>query len=216
MSVTVINCAQGSPTWLMARMGRVTGSMAHCVTARGKGCEAVTRRDYRFHLACERITGQPEPSDFQNADMRRGNFLEPRAIEHYEAVTGLTVERTGFLQDDHDMIGCSLDGHCGDRFQLILEFKACKPALHLRHWKERDSFVRQHWQQIAHNIWVSGAETCELISYNELVPPKLRLLRISVGRRDCNVDEYVACAERFLADVKATESEIRALAERLP
>jgi hypothetical protein len=182
------------------------------VTARGSRGEAVTRRDLRYRLACERITGKPEPDDFLGADMRRGIEQEPRALAAYEAAIGRKVEKTGFLQHNALMVGCSLDGHVGQAFEQIVELKASKAALHIRHWKLREEFVREHWQQIAHCLWVSGAEACDLCSYNESVPEQLRLLRVTVLRCDAKLEAYIPAAERFLADVESTVREVQALA----
>ena len=212
MSFRIIQCVQREPAWHQARCGRLTGSVAHCVTARGSRGEAVTRRDLRYRLACERITGQPEPDDFLGFDMRRGIEQEPRALAAYEAAIGRKVEKTGFLQHNALMVGCSLDGHVGQAFEQIVELKASKAALHIRHWKLREEFVREHWQQIAHCLWVSGAEACDLCSYNESVPEQLRLLRVTVLRCDAKLEAYIPAAERFLADVESTVREVQALA----
>jgi hypothetical protein len=213
VSFTIINCEQRRPEWFAARAGRLTASVAHCAVAKGKGsAEAVTRRDLRYKLACERITGQPEPDDFLGYDMRRGIEQEPRALAAYEALTGLEMLRTGFIAHDALLIGCSLDGN-SDNFERILELKCCKSSLHVRHWHARDEFVREHRQQIAHCLWVTGAKACDLVSFNPYVPPRLRLLCVTVLRQDSRIDEYVDQAERFLVDVESTVREVQALAE---
>jgi hypothetical protein len=210
---SVIQCEQRSPEWFAARCGRLTASVAHCAVAKGKGsAEAVTRRDLRYKLACERITGQPEPDDFLGNDMRRGIEQEPRALAAYEALTGLKVLRTGFIAHDALPIGCSLDGN-SDNFERILEVKCCKSSLHIRHWHDRNEFVREHSQQIAHCLWVTGAKSCDLVSFNPHVPAKLRLLCVPVLRQDARIQEYVDQAERFLVDVESTAAEVQTLAE---
>lgn len=212
MTFSIIECTQRSSAWFKARAGRITGSMAHCVTAKGKGAEALTRRDYRYRVALERITGLPEPDDYLSFDMRRGIEMEPHAIAAYEAFTGLAVLRSGFIAHDTLPIGCSLDGHVGD-FERIVEVKCCKASLHIRHWHARDEFVREHWQQIAHILWVTGAKDCELVSFNPHVPPALRLLRVPVSRADARLPEYIEQAQQFLAAVDATVREVQALAD---
>jgi hypothetical protein len=212
VSFSIIPCDQRSPAWYQARCGRLTGSMAHCVTAKGKGSEALTRRDYRYRLACERIAGEPIVDEFVSADMRRGINLEANAIAAYQSATQLSVEITGFIADDKRLIGCSLDGHIG-QFECILEVKCCKASLHVLHWHTREEFVREHWPQIAHGLWVTGAAAAELVSFNPQVPAALRLLRVLVLRQDAQLDEYIDQAEWFLEDVDATVREVQALAE---
>src|SRR5271156_2469949 len=111
MKFTIIDAEQRSPEWFIARAGRVTGSKAQCVVALGKGgAEAITKRDYRLQLACERLTGIPDQGAYVNAEMQRGIDLEPFALAAYEAATGDMVRKTGFLSHDELLVGCSLDG----------------------------------------------------------------------------------------------------------
>jgi hypothetical protein len=212
MSFTLLHCQQRSDEWRQARAGRLTGSNAHCVTAKGKGGEALTRRDLRYRIALERITGRQEADDYLSFDMRRGIDLEPQAIAAYSAFTAVEVLRTGFISSNSLPIGCSLDGHVAD-FSAIIEIKCSKSALHIKHWLHRDEFVHENWQQIAHNLWVTGAKSCDLVSFNPTVPSRLRLLRVEVPRSAARIPEYIEAAERFLLDVDSTVREIEALAE---
>jgi len=212
VSFTVLACPQRSDAWRAARCGRLTASVAAAAVARGKGAtEAVTRRDLRYRLACERLTGVPEPDDFLGWDMRRGINLEPEALLAYESATQTRLEKTGFLAHDTLPIGCSLDGHVG-RFEHLVEVKTAKPSIHIRRFHEREAFVAEHRAQICHALWVTGAEDVELVSYSPLLPPALRLLRVLVPRDQAGLDEYVPAAEAFLADVERTVEEIEAMA----
>jgi hypothetical protein len=212
VSFTIVPGEQRTPAWYQARCGRLTGSVAHHVTARGKHGEAFGRRDLRYKLALERIIGVPEPDDYQSFDMRRGQELEPAAIAAYEAATGRTVEKTGFISHNELPIGCSLDGHHGG-FQTLLEVKCCKPALQVQRWHNRVEFIAEHWAQCAHNLWATDAASVELVSFSPHLPPNLRLLRVTVTRRNARLEEYISAAERFLADVERTVQEVQALAE---
>jgi hypothetical protein len=176
--------------------------MAHCVIAKGKGtAEATTRRDYRLQLACERVTGIPEPGGYVSAAMQRGIDLEAKALAAYEALTGEMVERTGFLQHVTHLAGCSLDGHI-DGFRGIQEFKAPKSATHLAYWRDPASFEREYMAQVTHNLWVTGAEWCDLVSYDDRMPPKLQTLVRRVYAKDAGLPEWENGLLRFLAEVQ--------------
>jgi putative phage-type endonuclease len=214
MNFTIIEAEQRSEDWFKARAGRITGSKAECILAKGKGgAEAVTRRDYRAQLACERITGIPDLGGYINADMQRGIDLEPEALSAYEAKTGEIVRQTGFLQHNSYLAGCSLDGDIDD-FRGIVEVKCPRSAIHLSYWREPSVFERQYAAQVMHNLWITGAEYCDLVSYDNRVPASLRVFRRRVQASTMFIPEYEKDALRFLAEVTIEEREIRELAAK--
>lgn len=211
MKFTIVDAEQRSEAWFAARAGRVTGSKAHCVVAIGRaGAEAVTKRDYRLQLACEILTGKPADGGYVNFDMQRGIDLEPTALGAYEAATGELVQQTGFLSSDEFQVGCSLDGHMGD-FAGILELKAPKTNTHIGYWRDRDSFIQEYKIQVYHNLWVSGAEYCDLCSFDDRLPAPLQLLRVRIERDQSTLDVYAEAVERFLAEVRLEVKAIQAL-----
>ena len=73
MSFTSIDAPQRSDAWFEARLGRVTGSRAKDMLAKGRGgAESVARRNYRLELALERITQQAHQSEFVTKAMEVG------------------------------------------------------------------------------------------------------------------------------------------------
>lgn len=207
---TIIDVEQTSPEWFQARAGRLTGSRASNILAKGKaGAESVLRRDYRMRLACERITGIPGEGAYVNAEMQRGIDLEPIARAAYEAKTGELVTESGFLQSIEDMTGCSLDGSM-DNFRGILELKCPKTATHLSYLRNPFLLFEEYSAQVLHNLWVSGAEWCDLVSFDDRLPAKLRLLRVHLERKQLDVAGYVLQARGFLAEV---EREVAAIEE---
>jgi len=78
---------QGTPEWLAARAGHVTASRFKDVLAKVKVGEASTRRDYRWQLVTERLTGLPA-EQYTNKMMEHGTEHEPYARMAYEAASG--------------------------------------------------------------------------------------------------------------------------------
>ena len=74
--MTIHDCEQRSPEWYAVRAGRLTGSCAvdMLATVKTKGAEAAARRDLRYRLVVERLTGTPQDdgNGFVNAAMQRG------------------------------------------------------------------------------------------------------------------------------------------------
>lgn len=208
---TICSADQRSEAWFAARLGRVTGSKAAAVLARGKGNEeAVTHRDYRVRLAVEQITGVYDDDDeFQSKDMRRGVELEPEAIGAYECFRGEITRRTGFLSMVDVMAGCSLDFDINN-IEGFAEIKCPRAAIHLD-YIEQNSVPAAYTKQILHNFWVSGAKYCDFVSYCNVVPEHLRLFVYRVERDESAIAEYEKAVKRFLAEVTLTVKKIRQL-----
>jgi hypothetical protein len=196
---TVIDAVQRSDAWFAARLGRLTGSRACDMLATIKSGEAAARRDYRLELVLERLTGQRPDDSYINAAMQRGVELEPKGLEAYQTRSGLTVERTGFLSHTEHMAGCSLDGHVGD-YEGIVELKCPKSATHLKYLRG-GVMPPDHLPQVLHNLWMTGAEWCDFVSFDDRFPERLRLFVVRVPREDAVIAAYQECAIKFLAEV---------------
>lgn len=198
----ICEAEQRSPEWFAARLGRLTGSRAADMLATIKNGEAAARRDYRAQLVVERLTGQPQEDGYVNAVMQRGIDLEPTAFAAYEAATGHLTRRTGFLAHTALMVGCSLDGDVDD-FAGIVELKCPKSATHLKYLRS-GGLPADHKPQILHNLWVTGAQWADFVSFDDRFPPPLQLFRVRVERTpalEIEIAAYATCAEKFLAEV---------------
>lgn len=200
----VIDAPQRSMEWYAARAGRLTGSMAHVILMSGKkkGEESKTRRDYRLQLIAERIAGSSQERMFWTADMQRGVDIEPIAFGMYEAITGQMVQKSGFLQHKTLLAGCSLDGHIGD-FSGIIELKCPKMATHLTYADNPLLLRDEYMAQCQHNLWITGAAFCDLVSFDNRLPEHSRLVRVRIERYNANLKEYEEKALIFLDEVQA-------------
>lgn len=199
----IIEAAQRTPEWVAARAGRLTGSRAHCVLTKPKkgADESVMRRDYRLQLVSERITGQAQESFFWSDDMQRGVDLEPVAFAMYEAQYGHMVRKTGFLQHTEYMAGCSLDGDINE-FSGIIELKCPKMATHLTYLKKPNTLYDDYAAQVRHNLWITGAAWCDLISFDDRLPKPIQMMRLRCERYDVDVPGYQIEALKFLSEVE--------------
>jgi len=204
MNFTVINAEQRSPEWFAARAGRVTGSCAKSVLM---GEKTAGRADYRLQLAVERITGQPEISDYINPAMQRGIDMEPIARLALEAHLGVMVRETGFIAHDTRMIGSSLDGDI-DEFNTIVELKAPKTTTHAGYW-EAGTLPPEYKAQVMHNLLVTGAESAIFASYDDRFLDGLHLFVVEVKASELPLEEYDAALTKFLGEVDSLESKLR-------
>lgn len=199
MTFNICHDEQRSADWFAARIGRVTGSRAADVLATIKSGEAAARRDYRTQLVVERLTLQPQEDGYINAAMQWGIDHEADAFAAYEAQTGQIVRRTGFLQATDRMVGCSLDGDV-ENFAGILELKCPKSATHLKYLRG-GSVPSEHVPQIVHNLWVTGAQWCDFVSFDPRFPQSLQLFVVRVPRDEKQIASYELAVTLFLTEV---------------
>jgi predicted phage-related endonuclease len=201
---------QGSPAWLAARAGCVTGSRAADVVAvRKDGTPTAARADYLAQLVAELLTGEPQETGVVTPWMTRGTELEPQARLRLEALLDAPVFESGFVWrvSSHyfnTRLGCSVDGYVGRIEDAIVELKCPKPATHLRYLRDR-VVPDAYWPQVVHNLLVTGADVCHFASYCPQMPRALQLMHVEVVRTDEAVrDRLMAYGEalaRFTADL---------------
>lgn len=213
MNFDIVDCVQKSDAWRAERAGLVTGSCASSVrafkTIKGgaRGDEKAERRNYRVQLLAERLTGKPEEAAYVSKDMRLGNEREPIARALHQAETGLFVRQTGFLRHKRLAVGCSLDGDI-DNFKGISEYKCPRAANHLE-WMLADKIPEEHEDQVIHNLWVTGADWCDFVSYNPDLPEEHQLFIKRVMRADADILSYEKDVRVFLAELDNLERKLR-------
>ena len=206
---TVIDAPQRSPEWYAARAGRLTGSRAcDAVDFLKSGKESAKRRDYRYQLLAERLSGRPEESSYMNAEMQRGIEKEPEARAAYCALKGCDVAQTGFLALNTLLAGCSLDGHVGN-FDGIVEIKCPKTATHCRYLREGLAKDDDHMFQITHNLWITGAQWCDFVSFDDRLSENMRLYVKRVKRSEVDIFAYEKMALQFLEEVDREVASMR-------
>lgn len=207
---TVITAEQRSPEWFAARAGRLTGSRAaDAVDFLKSGKESAARRDYRFQIVAECLSGLPEDdgTGFVNAAMQRGTEKEPDLLGAYEIVTGRVARKSGFLAHNTIRAGCSLDAHVGN-FVGIVEGKCPKTATHLKYLRE-GVVPEQYSPQILHNLWISGAAWCDFVSFDDRLPENMRTFIVRVERDEKAIAAYAAQAMQFLEEVEREVASLR-------
>ena len=169
----IIECEQGTPEWLQARLGIPSASSyAKLVTTTGKASAQATA--YINQLVAERITG--EPTFFQVTDpMQRGMDLEPQARTAYEMETGNLVIQVGFLMHDTLQAGASPDGLIGQNGGL--EIKCPSAHTHVEYLRDGDLPIK-YFQQVQGCLWISGRDWWDFMSYH----PKMEPLIVRVFR----------------------------------
>lgn len=187
----IVNCEQGTPEWFAARAGIPTASMFATVMAKGEG---KVRSKYMRELAGEILTGEQAES-YSNAHMDRGREMEDEARNLYAYVADVEPERVGFIRSGNK--GASPDSLIGTDGGL--EIKTALPHIQIDRL-ERDRLPPEHKAQVQGNIWISGREWWDFVSYW----PKLPMLKLRVYRDEEYIAEMSGEIDRFndeLADL---------------
>lgn len=184
----IFDCEQNSPEWFAARMGIPTASEFGTVTAKGRGGgESVTRRKYLLTLAAQIITGEYVQTWAGNEHTERGHAMEDEARQFYAFQRDADPQRVGFMR--RGRAGASPDSTIGARG--LLEIKTKLPHLQLE-VLEQDRLPPEHVAQVQGQLWVSGRDYCDFVSYW----PKLPLFVKRIERDDA----YIANLAQAVAD----------------
>ena len=184
----ILNMDQGSDLWHSARCGIITASEFDSVMAKGlKGAPSKTRKTYMRKKVGEQMTKRIDGGFKGNEHTERGHLMEPDARNLWAFTTGLDFEQVGFIR--RGPVGCSPDALVGD--DGLLEIKTKLPHLQLE-VLDNDEVPSEHIAQIQGQMWVSGRQWCDFVSYWPDLP-----IFINRVYRD---DEYIA---RLSVEVEA-------------
>lgn len=158
----LLDAIQGSEAWHQARLGIPTASQFNrIVTPTGK--PSGQAQGYQAELIAECLTGRTKDS-FSSADMERGIELEPQARARYSLVTGNDViEVGGVFLDEPKTVMASPDGLIPD-LKRGLEIKCPRLETHIRYCLLNET-PSDYVLQVQGNLWVSGYETWDFVSF---------------------------------------------------
>ena len=201
---------QRSEDWYAARLGKATASrFKDAIAALKSGAPAQAQRDYLTELVVERLTQQPIQR-FQNAAMTWGTEQEPAARAAYERATGRIVEETGFVAHDTLMAGCSPDGLVD--WDGLIEIKCpWNTANHIE--TLLNGMPAEHIPQTQGQMWITGREWCDFVSYDPRMPAELQLHVQRIQRNPSFIADLEARITSFLQQVGTQVEALRRLAE---
>lgn len=205
----VLDLVQGSPEWLAARAGLVTGSCASAVTM---GKDTAGRRDYILQLAIERIKGEAEIDDYQNRYMKHGKEVEPMARIAIEEARNVVIHETGFLRHKTLAIGASLDGHLGDYITTV-EIKCPKSTTHVK-YMQAGNIPSEYRVQVMHGLYITQAKTVLFASYDDRMPQGLELFSVEVPASAMPIELYEKALLAFLTEVEDMQGKLLEMRKR--
>jgi hypothetical protein len=177
----VIDCVQGTPEWVAARVGVVTASCFDKLLTPTEGKYSAQMAEYENMIVAEILTGESQEEFGGTFHTERGKELEPEAVAYYELERGLDVTHGGFVTNDAGTYGASPDGFAGE--EGLIEIKCLGGKGHVGVLLNPDKAIK-HRPQIQGQLLVTGRKWVDNLFYH----PKLPRLIIRVERDE----EYIA------------------------
>lgn len=189
---------QRTAEWFQARVGKATASRFKDVMAKLKnGSPAAARINYLVDIATERLTKSATPH-YSNSAMQWGVTHEASARIVYEQRRQLQVEETGFIQHEELDAGASPDGLVD--WDGLIEIKCpYNSSVHVMTWM--DGMPEDHVAQVQGQLWITGRQWCDFISFDPRMPPALQLYVERIGRNDSYIAGLETEIRKFLIDV---------------
>ena len=218
MTAITVTEDQRTDDWHAARCGKVTASRFKDVLSRNKptsaqakagepGNPSADRTKYLWQLVVERLTDQPVTIPDAPA-LRWGREQEAAALDAYIASTLGQVTTTGFVAHPTLPVGASPDAlvadiHDPDGAFGLVEIKCpYNSQVHLETWLH--GMPEDHMAQIQGQMWLTGREWCDFVSFDPRMPADLQLYT----QRIKGDPEFQAKLEREIIAFSAEADEI--------
>ncbi len=189
---------QRTEQWFLDRLGKATGSRFHDVCSFLKYGEAAARKNYRYQLIAERLTGV-RVEGYTNSAMQWGIDNEPLARLTYELKTGYQVEESDFITSEVlPDSGVSPDGLIG--IDGGVEFKCPETATHIETLTSK-KVPSKYMEQVDGCMWVTGRKWWDFVSFDPRLPEDLSMIIIRVPRDELRIKALEDNIRNFLEEV---------------
>lgn len=164
-----LDVQQGTEEWLSARCGIPTASeFDKIITTKGERSKQAEK--YLYRLAGERITGRSAET-FRSKKMEQASEMEAEARAYYDLVYDVQVDLVGICYlDEARKIAASPDALSGKKG--LLEIKCPEIQTHVEYLVS-GGLPTEYFQQIQGQLYVTGREWCDFLSYYPGIKPHL-------------------------------------------
>ena len=154
----------------------------------GTYCWGDTARSYMMEIVASAVTGRDKVGG-KSAAMDHGNDTEADAFDHYAAVNFADVRKAQMLVMKYHRIAATPDGFVEDHPDGpgLLEIKCPESKTHLATWMARE-LPEEYFEQVQGQLWVSGRQWCDFVSFDNRFPPSMWMVQIRVQRDE----EFIA------------------------
>ena len=198
-----LDVEQLSDEWFEARCGIPTASCFDKIVT-SRGAMSTQAKSYLYQLAGESLIGI-KTETYQNAAMQRGIELEGEAINLYELMNDVEVERVGIcFSDETRRFSCSPDGLVGEDGGLEIK---C-PLIHTHiEYLLGGKLPTKYIQQIQGALLITDRKWWDFMSYY----PGLKPLVVRVERDETFIEKLSTALIEFTLELEETIAKLRLL-----
>lgn len=167
----------------------------------GTYCWGESARGYMMEIVAAAVTGRDKVGG-KSAAMDHGNDTEADAFDHYAAVNFADVRKAQMLIIQDTRIAATPDGFVENDKDGpgLLEIKCPESKTHLATWMSKE-FPEQYWCQVQGQLWVSGRQWCDFVSFDNRFPPSMWMVQIRVQRDEEFIAKLAERVEAFADEV---------------
>lgn len=201
---------QGSPEWMVLRIGKIGGSRVADLLTEGRGgAESLTRKKYKNELIRERLTGK-KLDTYKTPAMQRGIDLEPMARAWYEVKYNTFVDQVAIvLHPSIDGAQCSPDGLV-EATNSLIEIKIPNPENHLDNILTGGKQLEQYYDQVQWQLaCMPEKEFCDLVSYDPEMPDHLQGFVKRIYRDDEYINNMQNAVIAFLSEIETIVNNLK-------
>lgn len=191
---------QGSPEWIVARIGLPTTSGFHRVMTPETRKYSKAADLYICELVAERLLDASLDDSWTSAYAERGTELEDEARTWYEMTRDVDVRQVGFVLRDDGRVGCSPDGLVEPDGGVEIK---CLSAH--RHMEVVAGGFPAMMTQVQGGMWICERDWWDVIAYNPGLPKSV----IRVWRDDGYIKDLSDCMDKFLDTLDRAEDKIK-------
>lgn len=199
------NVEQGSEEWHSLRLGKVTASRVKDIMTNGRGGDpSKASESYMMELIAEHLTGESKPF-FENDAMKWGTETEPQARLMYELHSGLEVKEVAFIELN-EFVGISPDGLIGN--DGLIEIKCPTTTTQIKRALS-DDYAADYKAQIQMQLWVSGREWCDFLSFDPRLDCSAYYLIQRVERDKEYIEDMKNRVNEFVSTMQETIKKLK-------
>ena len=197
----VLDCVQGSPEWVQARLGIPTASRFDDILTPKTMKLAEGRKTYMHELLAEWLLGE-QLDKAETEWMQHGTFMEPQAVSWYEFHKGIDTTPVGFVLRDDKLVGCSPDRLIGLDGGLEVKCRGAEKQVACLLGKDPALTT-----QVQGCLWICERDWWDVLGYHERLPPVLT----RVGRDEKVIGLLKSALDQFTDELAEARLKITAL-----
>lgn len=198
----------GPRAGLKVEVENLSSLVVEAAAQQGAFCWGDTARGYMMELLASAITGEDRVGG-SSAAIERGKDKESDAIDRYMATNFVTVQKGRLLTLKDTTVGATPDGFIEDHEDGpgLIEVKCPESKTHMLTWMRR-SLPDEYLYQVQGQLWISGRQWCDFVSFDDRFPRAMWMVVVRVNRDEQLIERMRRRVLAFAEECQAKLGEI--------